>query len=235
MIRIDRGALRWTLTIDRAQKANALTGEMLQTLCDAVAEAATRPPRVLVITGAGDKVFSAGADLAQTTGGPVLTRSPLWGQLSDGIAALPCLTIARINGTLAGGAFGMALACDLRVAVSGAGFFYPVLARGFLPQPGDVPRLIALMGPARAKALLMGGQRLDAAQAQAAGLVDRVVPADELDAAVDALAQAAEGASPVALAAIKAMFARPGDAATAADAFAALYDDDAEARARLGL
>lgn len=233
MIRVVRGDRRWTVTIDRADKANALTGDMLAELVGIMQAARTRDPAVLVLTGAGDRVFSAGADLAQAQDGPVLTRSPLWGDLSDAIASLSSLTIARLNGTLAGGAFGMALACDLRVCTRTARFFYPVLERGFLPQPNDLPRLIALVGPSRAKLILLGAQKLDAETALGMGLVDRVAPDGGLDAAVDALAAAAEAADGTARAALKAMFRRPGDDATTADAFAAVYEGDTAATARL--
>ena len=69
----------------------------------------------------------------------------MWERLSGAIASLPCLTIAALNGTLAGGAMGMVLACDLRIAVPGAKFFYPVMKLGFLPQPSDPKRLAALV------------------------------------------------------------------------------------------
>ena len=104
-----------------------------------------REARALILTGRG-RVFSAGADLGAARAG--LATSPLWEELSAAIADLPCMTVAALNGTLAGGAFGMALACDLRIAVPEAKFFYPVMKLGFLPQPSDPGRLAALVGPA---------------------------------------------------------------------------------------
>ena len=164
----------WTLTLNRPEKANSLTAEMLSSMVDLLMEASVDPHlRALVITGAGDKVFSAGADLDAARAG--LATSPLWEQVSGAVAALPCLTIAALNGTLAGGAFGMALACDIRIAVPQARFFYPVAKLGFLPQPSDPGRLVALMGPARAKLLLLGGQKFTADEALAFGLIDRIV------------------------------------------------------------
>ncbi|WP_213685912.1 enoyl-CoA hydratase/isomerase family protein, partial [Roseicyclus sp.] len=164
----------WTLTLNRPEKANALSAAMLEQLVDLLLEASVDPHlRALIITGAGDKVFSAGADLDAARAG--LATSPLWEQVSGAIAALPCLTIAALNGTLAGGAFGMALACDIRIAVPQARFFYPVAKLGFLPQPSDPGRLVALMGPARAKLLLLGGQKFSADDALAFGLIDRIV------------------------------------------------------------
>ncbi|NOD78687.1 MULTISPECIES: enoyl-CoA hydratase/isomerase family protein [unclassified Ruegeria] len=165
----------WITKINNPDKANALTGAMLAELAEIV-EAATEA-KALILTGAG-KVFSAGADLDEARAG--LATSDVWERLSGAIAALPCLTVAALNGTLAGGANGMALACDLRIAVPSAKFFYPVMKLGFLPQPSDPKRLAALVGPARAKLILMAGQKITAQEAYAFGLVDRIVEADHL-------------------------------------------------------
>ncbi len=201
MITVARKAGVWTVTIDRQAKANALTRAMLGELAE-IARAAEGAARVLVLTGAG-KVFSAGADLDEARAG--LATDPVWEELSGTIARLPCLTVAALNGSLAGGAFGMALACDLRVAVTGAKFFYPVMKLGFLPQPSDPGRLAALVGPSRAKLILMAGAKLTADEALAFGLVDRVCGADELAATIGALAADAQGATAEHVAAIKAM------------------------------
>jgi enoyl-CoA hydratase/carnithine racemase len=175
MIDVDRGGDVWTITLDRPDKANALTGDMLADLIDAVSDA--QMARAVILTGRG-KIFSAGADLDAARAG--LAVSPQWEELSNGLANLPGLTVAALNGTLAGGAMGMALACDLRLAVPHAKFFYPVMKLGFLPQPSDPARMAALIGPARAKLILMGGQKIDAEEALAFGLIDRIVPTDDL-------------------------------------------------------
>ncbi len=200
MIRVDAEGAVWTLTLDRPDKANALTAEMLAALIDAVDRAQAGDAQVLILTGAG-QVFSAGADLEAARAG--LAKSPLWEDLSARIAAFDGLSIAALNGTLAGGACGMALACDLRLAVPGAKIFYPVMRLGFLPQPSDPGRLAALVGPARAKMLLMGGVRLRAEEACAWGLVDRVCAPEALLDEARALAADAAGAAPAHLAAIK--------------------------------
>nr|WP_281494182.1 enoyl-CoA hydratase/isomerase family protein [Jannaschia sp. S6380] len=184
-----------TLTIDRPGRANSLTAAMLSDMARHVEDA--RDLRLLILTGAGDKAFSAGADLEEARAG--LATSPLWERLSGAVATVPCLTVAALNGTLAGGAFGMALACDIRLSVPQASFFYPVAKLGFLPQPSDPVRLAALVGPARAKLILAGGARLDASEALSFGLIDRIVP-DPVAAARD-LAPGAAGH----VAAIKAM------------------------------
>lgn len=170
MIEVDRSGPVWTITLNRPDKANALTAEMLSDLVDA-AESAVEA-RAVILTGIG-KVFSAGADLDAARAG--LATSPDWERLSSAIAALPGLTIAALNGTMAGGANGMALACDLRIAVPNASFFYPVMKLGYLPQPSDPPRMAALIGPARAKMVFLAGQKLNAETALSYGLIDEIV------------------------------------------------------------
>lgn len=202
MIRIEAGGPCWTIVIDRPDKANALTADMLNDLIAAIDRAHHDGARAVVLTGAG-RVFSAGADLEAARAG--LATSPLWERLSATIARLPCLTVAALNGTVAGGAFGMALACDLRITVPGARFFYPVMRLGFLPQPSDPARLAALVGPARAKMILMAGIKATADEAMAWGLVDRIVPDDQLLQAAWALADDTCAAPPAHSAAIKAM------------------------------
>jgi enoyl-CoA hydratase/carnithine racemase len=187
--------------LDRPDKANALTQDMLAALDDAVARAAADGVAVLILTGEG-RVFCAGADLEGMTQG--LGHAPEWEVLSRRIAAYPGLTIAALNGTLAGGAFGMALACDLRVAVPGAEFFYPVMKRGYLPQPSDPARLAALIGPARAKQIVLSGQRIPATTALGWGLIDLV--SDDAVAGAIALAADALGADPRHVRRMKSMF-----------------------------
>ena len=188
MIKLETGTDGvWTATIARPDKANSLTEAMLAELADFAERA--QEARALILTGEG-KVFSAGADLEEARAG--LAVSPVWERLSGAIAALPGLSIAALNGTLAGGAMGMALACDIRLSVPGAKFFYPVMKLGFLPQPSDPARMAALIGPARAKLILMGGQKILADEALSFGLVDRIIDGDVVEAAralcVDTLA-----------------------------------------------
>ena len=175
MITLDRQEGLWKITLNRPEKANALTAAMLQELAE-IAEAAQQA-RGLIITGAGG-VFSAGGDLDEMADG--LATSEVWERLSTAIAAVPGLSIAALNGTLAGGAMGMALACDIRLAVPKAKFFYPVMKRGFLPQPSDPLRMSALIGPARTKLILMGGQKLSAQEALQFGLIERVLEPEAL-------------------------------------------------------
>lgn len=175
MIELSQDQDVWTVTLNRPDKANSLTHAMLTELAEIMEQA--QSARAVILTGRG-KVFSAGADLEEAVAG--LAKSDIWERLSGAIAALPGLSIAALNGTLAGGAMGMALACDLRIAVPGAKFFYPVMKLGFLPQPSDPARMAALIGPSRTKLLLMGGQRIEADEALSFGLIDRIVAADDL-------------------------------------------------------
>ena len=200
MIRCDKDGEPWTVTIDRPDKAGALTRDMLTELAD-IAEAA-QAAKLFILTGTGN-VFSAGADLDAARAG--LATDPVWERLSSAIASLPGLSIAALNGTVAGGAFGMVLACDLRIAVSAAKFFYPVMKLGFLPQPSDPRRLLALVGPARAKLILMAGQKIGAGQALDWGLLDQIVPPEALQETAHLLGADALSVSFGHIAAIKAL------------------------------
>lgn len=200
MIELDKTDDIWTVTLNRPDKANALTHDMLENLVD-IAHSAT-DARGFILTGTG-KVFSAGADLEAAKAG--LAMSDVWERLSTAIALMPCLTIAALNGTLAGGATGMVLACDLRIAVENAKFFYPVMKLGYLPQPSDPIRMSTLIGPARTKMILMAGQKIDAATALTYGLIDRIVDQDDLLPCAHALLADSAQADPGHVANIKGM------------------------------
>lgn len=191
-----------TLRINRPDKANALTEAMLNELADEVEAAQTK---VLVITGAGS-VFSAGADLEDVRGGTLAT-SPAWERLSGAVEAFEGLSVAALNGSCAGGAMGMMLACDLRVAVPTAKVFYPVIKIGVLPQPSDPARLRALVGPATAKRILLTGAKLSAQDALAAGLLDQIAQ-DDIGEAVAALIEPTLAAPKDQIKGIKALIAK---------------------------
>lgn len=190
------------LTLARPEKANALTAAMLEALIAGVDDAAAAQDRALILTGEG-AVFSAGADLEAARAG--LATSSLWEALSSRIARLPALTVAALNGTVAGGAMGMVLACDLRIAVPGTRFFYPVMKLGYLPQPSDPARLRALVGPARAAMILMANQRASTDEALAWGLIDRLSTPESLMPDAQELCSAAVAADPAHVGAISRM------------------------------
>jgi enoyl-CoA hydratase len=199
MIRVEQAGDCCTITLARPEKANALTERMLEGLASAVLATTAK---VLILTGEG-KVFSAGADLDGMKAG--LGLSPAWEAASGAIAAFPGLSIAALNGTLAGGAMGAALACDLRIAVPTATFFYPVMRLGYRPQPSDTGRLAAVVGPSRAKMILLAGQRIDAETALAWGLIDRICAPESLIDTAMSLAEAALSADPGHVKALKRM------------------------------
>ena len=190
----------WTITINRPDKAGALTKQMLTELAETVE--AAHQAKALILTGTGP-VFSAGADLEAAKAG--LAKDPVWERLSGAICGFNGLSIAALNGTVAGGAFGMVLACDIRIAVDKAKFFYPVMKLGFLPQPSDPSRMAALIGPARAKMILMAGQKISATDALSWGLIDRISAADQLLDDAGALCESVLAAEPPHIAAIKHM------------------------------
>lgn len=195
----DRDAIR-ILRLNRVDKANALTEQMLKDLVHAVEQSSAK---ALILSGRG-KVFSAGADLEEMKAD--LPTSPTWERLSASIATYPGLTIAALNGTVAGGAMGMFLACDLRISVPGAKVFYPVMKLGFLPQPSDPKRLRDIIGPSRAKLILMAGQKVPVEDAAQWGLIDRIVDGENLIQSAIDLAADVVSATPDHAAEIKRLF-----------------------------
>ena len=200
MIKVTQEPGLWVLTLNRPDKANSVTKAMLTTLAETVEVATAAGVAVLVLTGVG-RVFWADLDDARAG----LAVDPVWERLSAAITAFPGFSIAALNGALAGGSMGMALACDLRISVPGAKFFYPVMKLGFLPQPSDPARLVALVGPARAKLILMAGEKIEAEEALAMGLIDRIVAAEALMQTARTLASDVLAAKPGHAAAIKRM------------------------------
>ena len=165
----------WEIKINRPEKANSLSSKMLGELLTIIEKA--DEAKGVILTGQG-KTFSAGADLIEVKSG--LATSPIWEKLSKSLKELNCVTIAALNGTVAGGAFGMILACDIRICVPSSKFFYPVMKMGYLPQPSDPKRLIDLIGPGRAKLMLFAGEKLGSDKAYEFGLVDEITMAENL-------------------------------------------------------
>ncbi|MDX1659016.1 MAG: enoyl-CoA hydratase-related protein [Nitriliruptorales bacterium] len=201
----DRDGAVLTLTIDRPDARNALNQEVLDGLLGGLREARDDDRiRVVVLTGAGDRVFCAGADLAGGLGdaeaGAVAqhdSRGALI-DLFDAVAELDKPLVGRINGHALAGGFGVALACDLLVATEEATFGTPEVKVGLWPFVISAV-IVEHLGPKRALDLMMTGRRLPAAEALDWGLVNRVAPGDGLDDAVDDLVGQLLRASPVAL------------------------------------
>ena len=191
------------LTINRPERRNAMSYEVMLGLRESLALARDDPEvRVVVITGAGDRAFCAGADLTGVAG----NETPAGAHEARGILAnvfrdlwgLGKPTIARVRGFALAGGFGLAMACDLVVASDDAQFGTPEINVGLWPYMITVPLLRSLQ-PRTAYELMATGRRVAAAEALRLGIVNRVVPADELDAAVDALAFDLAAKSPLVL------------------------------------
>ncbi len=180
------------VTLDNP-KVNALSAALLRRLRDVALELADTPPRSVLVTG-GPKVFAAGADISEF-GGPDEAREvgQAFLEALEAVAAIPRVTIAAIGGYALGGGCELALACDLRLASERARFGQPEILLGIIPGGGGTQRLARLIGPSRAKDLIFSGRQVKAEEALALGLVDRVVPTEEFEAA--ALGWAAEFAA----------------------------------------
>ncbi len=177
------------ITLDGPAKLNALDAAAIVALTDALSALhGDERLRAAVITGAGDKAFSGGVNVNDLAGTTHATARETITRLHRCITAArecPVPVIARVNGYCIGGALELAAACDLRVASDNARFSMPEVRLG-IPSVIEAALLARLMGAGRARWLLLTGEAIDAAEALRWGFVERVVPAGELDAAVDA-------------------------------------------------
>ncbi len=191
------------LTINRPAKRNALSWSVLTEMRARLAEIKADPDaHVVVLSGAGDRAFCAGADLTgMAAGAGHLALHDSRGELAGLFADLWTLgkpTIARVRGYALAGGMGLALACDLVVAADDAVFGTPEIDVGLWPYMITVP-LMRSMPPKKALELMMTGRRVDAAEALAIGFVNQVVPVADLDVTVDALATTLASKSPAVL------------------------------------
>lgn len=179
-----------TMTLNRPEARNALDQEMIDALHEALGE--LEPDQeigALILTGAGEKAFVAGADIGQLRDrkSPEAFRrinQALFRRLEE----FPAPTIAAVRGWALGGGCELAMACDLRVAGESAKFGQPEVGLGIIPGAGGTHRLQRLVGIGKARELIFTGDIIDAQQAAEIGLVNRVVPDDELDQAAGELA-----------------------------------------------
>lgn len=189
-----------TITINRPERRNALSWDVIAQMRTRLAEAkADDAVRVVVVTGAGDKAFCAGADLGNMADGASFLelhqgRGGL-ASLFEEMWALGKPTIARVHGYALAGGFGLALVCDMVIAADNAIFATPEIDVGLWPFMITVP-LTRSMPPKKALELMLTGRRVDAAEADRIGFVTRVVPLADLDAAVNELAQSLASKSP---------------------------------------
>jgi len=199
------------LTLNRPEAANALSralvGELTAALAALAAEiTAGADLRALVLTGAGDKAFCAGADLKERRTWTLDDTRVFLGEINalmDGLAAFPRPTLAAVNGIAFGGGLELALACDLRVAAAGAELGLTEVRLGIIPGAGGTQRLARIAGVAAAKELILTGRRVGAARARELGIVSEVVADAELPAAAARWAAEIAAAAPLALGAAK--------------------------------
>ncbi len=192
-----------TLTLNRPAVLNALDDVTYRELEAALDDLESREDlRALVVTGAGNRAFSAGADLTYMRALDGERRQAfilLTHRATNRLAYFPRPTVAAIRGYALGGGFELVMACDLRVAGADAQFGLPEITLGSIPGSGGVQRLPLLVGPTRAKELILTGRRLSAEDALAWGLVNRVVPAERVLEAAGELARTIVGHNPLAV------------------------------------
>jgi enoyl-CoA hydratase len=182
------------VTLDHP-KVNALSVELLRQLEATTRDLIDDPPGAVVVTG-GDRIFAAGADISEF-GGPDEARVVGGGfrRALDAVAGIPRCVIAAISGFALGGGCELALACDLRIASERARLGQPEILLGIIPGGGGTQRLARLLGPAKAKDLVLSGRQVGADEALRIGLVDEVVAPEELhDRALGLAAELARGA-----------------------------------------
>ncbi len=198
----DRDAVR-VLTVNRPDKLNALNAATLDALDEAFRAADADPAvRVVVLTGAGAKAFVAGADIAEmNTLSPAEGRDfSLRGQrMMRRIETLSKPVVAMVNGFALGGGLELAMSCHLRIAADTAKVGQPEVNLGLIPGFGGSQRLLRLAGRAATLELCLTGAPVDAARALELGIVNRVVPAAELEQQAMALATQLAGSAPLAL------------------------------------
>jgi enoyl-CoA hydratase len=196
------------ITLNRPKQLNALSADVLNDVSAALDElTADNAVRAIIVTGAGERAFAAGADIGElaqienaTAGRQMAMRSH---QLGRKMAGLGKPIIAAINGFALGGGLELALACDIRLASDTAQVGLPEVTLGIMPGWGGTQRLARLVGPGAAKLLMMTGERIDAHEALRLGIVERVVPVTELLDSAKQLAQKIAGLPPLSIDAIK--------------------------------
>lgn len=195
------------LTLNRPETMNALSSELALALQSAVHEADQRPDiRAIVLTGAGEKAFCAGTDLKQrrslSADGKWAQAQSLW-DASQALSNSPKAVIAAVGGWCLGGGFVLALYSDLRIAADDARFGWPEMTLGAYPGAGAAIMLPRIVGRSRAKELFFTARRIDAQEAQAIGLVEKVVPRHLLLKTALAYVDQINTTSPLGLAAVK--------------------------------
>jgi enoyl-CoA hydratase/carnithine racemase len=181
LVAVDRRGAACVVTLQRERKLNALSSALERALAEALEDDRVRDAASVVVTGGG-RAFSAGADVAELRErdpASILAYYRATGAVYERVAALPQPTIAAIAGHCLGGGLELALACDFRVADATASFGLPEVGIGILPSSGGTQRIARLVGTARAKELVLLGERFGAEQARELGLVTELAGAGQ--------------------------------------------------------
>jgi methylglutaconyl-CoA hydratase len=206
-----RGSAAW-VTLNRPDVRNALSRDVNIRLQELGAELEHNDDiRAIVITGAGDKAFCAGADLKERKGVPAREASSYINAIAGAIrdwGDLRTPTIAAMNGSAYGGGLELAMACDFRIAVEGSEVGLTEVKLGIMPGAGGTQRLPRLVGEARAKELIMLGRRIPIARALEIGLVHQVVPRAQLHATVEGMLTELAGCAPLSVTSAKSAIER---------------------------
>ena len=204
------------VAVNRPEVRNALDTALCAELVEAFLELAEDPDvRVVVLRGAGERAFISGADINEfrerlSSPESALAYDKEAEALMSAIAAMPRPVVAMIHGFAIGSGLLVAMACDIRIASDAVRVGIPVARLGLVPPVPDVARLVRLVGPARAKYLLMTGRLIAAREAQSWGLLNRVVPAEELEAVTAEVAVLLARNAPLSLKAVKQIVDRIG-------------------------
>jgi len=198
-ILVSRQGFVGTITINRPEKLNAMTPEMASALVAAVTEFNKDDGiRCVILTGAGEKAFSAGSDIRTLDDYDTAWNFRNRPDYCDAIRALLKPSIAAVNGYAFGGGLETAMACDIRIAAANASFAAPEIKLGWIGGGGMAVNLAHAIGPSNAALMVMTGDPIDAATAEKWGLVSRVVPQVELMPEANKIAQAIAARAPIA-------------------------------------
>jgi enoyl-CoA hydratase len=173
------------ITLDRPEALNALSFAQLHDLNRILSSIATENSRALLVTGAGDRAFSAGADIKELMGRSLVEQragAALGQAVLSKLDQLPIPSIALINGYAFGGGLELALACTFRVALRSAQLGFPEIKLGLIPGYGGTQRLPRLVGESRAMEMILTGRTINAEEAERIGIVNRLVDGDLIEA-----------------------------------------------------
>ncbi|HEX9576953.1 MAG TPA: enoyl-CoA hydratase-related protein [Myxococcales bacterium] len=232
-ILVDRDGPVAVISVNRPKSLNALNSQTLRELTQAVRDSADQ--RAIVLTGAGDKAFVAGADIAEMlpmTPWAAREFSELGHLLTALLEDIPCATIAAVNGYALGGGLELAVACDIIYASENARLGLPEVSLGVTPGFGGTQRLVRLVGKLRAKEMIFTGDMVDAKTALDIGLLNGIVPREQLLAHCIQLAGKIAQRGPLAVARAKRLVERGYDMPLRAanrqeaESFALLFDTE---------